>query len=265
MDAPARDPGAIRANGWRQGSLLMPSDLPHDTLASLNLPEQALLYVLAHDCDLVQPDFEKEPSVELLVIVPIDTPDGNHAHGKNSRIIDFDTGAGTFRAVCHSRFTLPRWILCTVKPADLPPVDEYTRDMISQWISKRYIRPAFPDTFNRRLAAQKKQIQKFLKNHGARFWQILVACNPSHEELPDGDPYELLVWLVESPDFDASAASVTSSSLANDFANILKQCPSINLEECRVVTEDDVTLGHTRLFSEWDFDYLTHREALQPA
>ncbi len=265
MDASKPDADAIRTNGWRQGSLLLPANLPREVVASLDLADGALLYVLTHDCDLVQPDFEKEPSVEFLVVVPISKADGNYLHGRHPRIIDVLTKGGAFRASCHSRTVLKREILCSIRPAGGPAFDDYTRDVISQWISKRYIRPAFPDAFNFRLRHQGKAIQKFLKEHGHRFRQILVACNPARTELPPDDSYDLILWLVEVFDLDTSAAAVSSAALAHQLGGILRQCPGILLDDCRVVTEDDVTLGHTRIMAEWDFDYLTHREALQPS
>ncbi len=264
MHLPAQDADAIRANGWRQGSLLQPVDLPlpRKVQPHFEILQGAYFYVLTHDCDLVQPDFGKEPSVEVLVISPIEKIDGNFAHGRHPRTIDFQIGADAFRANCHTRHTFQRSILAGIRPVNELTVEDYTRDVISEWISKRYIRPAFPDEFNRRLHGRGKAIQKFLKDHGSRFWQILISCNPSREELPANEKYDLLIWLVEDPNLKESVDEEPSSSLAKEFGKIIEGCPGIQLNDCRMVTEEDVTLGHTRIFSAWDFDYLSHREVL---
>ena len=139
-------------------------------------------------------------------------------------------------------------------------------DLICEWVAKRYIRPAFPDEFNRRIREQATQIQKFFKRNGHHFSQILIHCAPERDELSNGEKYDLTVWMVVlSPHEPGSPEAGAMDALIKDFHKILEGCPDIRTDDCRSVTEDDVTLGHLRLFSEWDFDYLTHREAVQPS
>lgn len=258
MGDPSTDADVIRARGWRQGSLLRPVELPLEFRPDPPLHEDALLYVLTHDCDLVQTDFEKEPYVEFLVISPIQQIDGNFAFGRHPRLLDFQILEAPFRVCCHDRITLSRSILAQLEPVQDLPVDDYVRDLIAEWVSKRYIRPAFPDEFNRRLAEQGKRIQQFCKKFGHNFSQIYIHCTPERDELPAGDSYDLTVWMVLIPITDPGDAQ----SLARDLAKILEGCPDIRVDDCRLVTEDDVTLAHLRIFSPWDFDYLTHREPL---
>lgn len=265
MEAPLTDADAIRARGWRQGSIIRPAALPPESIADRSLPENTLLYVLTHDCDLVQADFEKEPYVELLVMAPINQPDGNFAFGRHPRLLDIQLAGGAFRLCCHDRLRLSRPLLAGIDPLREMAADPYLRDLIAEWMAKRYLRPAFPDAFNRRIAEQGRPIQRFCKKWGHLFSQFYIHCAPEGEELPDGATYDLTVWMVLQTEAAGSAAATGARALAEQFANILKACPGIQLDDCRSVTEDDVTLAHLHIFSPWDFDYLTHREALHPS
>ncbi|MGB0744714.1 MAG: hypothetical protein ACPGSB_09325, partial [Opitutales bacterium] len=113
------DAGKIRANKWRQGCVLLPDELPDGVLEDLSLPSlngEFLFYVLTHDCDLVQADFTKEPTAELLLITQVASPDGNLTHGKNSRVLEFSIGESYYRASCHDRYRIDRRLLAKVKP-----------------------------------------------------------------------------------------------------------------------------------------------------
>jgi hypothetical protein len=254
----------IRANHWRQGCVLLPEQLPEEVLASFSLPvgDGRLLYVLTHDCDLVQADFTKEPYVELLLITPVSVADGNLTHGKNSRLLDFNVGVSAYRASCHDRFRIDRQLLAKQAPSAVHPIDTALCDLITDWISKRYIRPAFPDAFNIRLNREARAIRKYLKKYGQMFERIYIICNPQLEELSDDEDYQLTVWLVlEDP--EAGPGDVrTAQELVVQLEQILDGCRGIKVLDCRVVRESEITLAHLRILSLWDFDDLSYR-ALQ--
>ncbi len=227
-----------------------------------DLPPDALLLVLTHDCDLVQPDFEKEPFVEFLVLQPIPRTDGNFAHGRHPRFLDFAIGEGCFRAFCHHRHRRPRICLTACAPLETHPIDDPLSDLVTQWIAKRYTRPAFPDAFNLRLSRDQRAIKRFFQSNGHHFRDILINCTPRHDELNDGNPYQLIAWLVLAP--DATLSETERQNLTIEFEQLLGGCPGIEIGECRIVDEGDVSLAHLRYLLPWDFDYLTHRETLNP-
>jgi len=163
----------IRERGWRQGSVLIPTNLDPEIRDGLSLHEDSLLFVLTQDCDLVQPDFEKEPYVELLEIRPVTTVDGNYEHGRNARKLDFFLGESAYRASCHDRHRLNRAILANIEPSGYHPVERTLCDMVADWIAKRYARPAFPDAFNRRLASETYQgSRSFRQLVNAKFYAL---------------------------------------------------------------------------------------------
>ncbi len=256
------DAEKIRANGWKQGAVLLPERLPEGVLDDFNLPEHALLYVLTHDCDLVQPDFQKEPHVEVLVIESITTIDGNYTHGKNSRLLHFSIGEGAFQASCHDRHRLDRKMFAQIAPSEAHPVNPILCALISEWMSKRYTRAAFPDAFNRRLSCERKFIRKFFQEHGECFDQILIRCEPGREELFDDQDYRVAVWLVLDDSQRSGLDTFAVQKSVVEFEQTLNGCRGIELLDCRAVEESQVTLAHLRFFSPWDFDDLTFKETL---
>lgn len=240
--------------------MLLPENLPKELVGSLSLKAGQLLYVLTHDCDLVQSDFDKEPYVELLAITPTTMADGNFTHGRNSRLLDFEIGAKSFRASCHDRYRLERRVLATLSPSEAHPVDPLLCDLISNWMAKRYIRPAFPDSFNIRLKREERAIRKFLKTHGQAYERIYMACDPGEKELTDDADYRLTVWLVLRESDLEPVDVLKAQELVVEFEQILDGCRGIDVLECRAVPESEVTLAHLRVLSLWDFDYLTFRE-----
>ncbi|MCC5835437.1 MAG: hypothetical protein JJU20_11945 [Opitutales bacterium] len=255
------DAAKIRANQWKQGCVLLPEKLPSEILNSLQFEEGQLFYVLTHDCDLVQADFTKEPYVELLKIKPMSTVDGNLIHGKNSRQLDFKIGESSFRASCHDRYRIDRRLLAGLKPSEIHPNDERLCDLITDWIAKRYIRPAFPDAFNIRLGRESRTIKQFLKKFGHVYERVYMVCDPQLEELNDDADYKLTVWLVFREEDEELVDVVKAQKLVVEFEQILNGCRGIDVCECLAVGESEVTLAHLRTLSLWDFDYLTRSES----
>lgn len=251
------DAELIRANKWRQGCILLPEVLAPALRKELRLEANSLLYILTHDCDLVQPNFSKEPYVEVLVLRQIIDVDGSFVHGKNSRLLDLQIGESSYRASCHERHGLDRKLLAQSNPSEVHSIGEGTIDMIAEWMSKRYVRPAFPDEFNRRLGRESARIRKFFKKHGKDFNRIYIICDPLKEELKEDTSYHLSVWLVLNDD-DCSPESM--QEVVTSLEQILGGCAGIEIGDCYAVNESELTLAHLRVMSLWDFDYLTYRE-----
>jgi len=259
----------IVQHGWRQGAVLLPESAP-DTNAfepSLkNINAKSILIVITQDCDIVQPDFEKEPYVEILLASPVSgATNGNCLYGKNPRLIQFHVGERCFEASCHDRARMDRRILATCSPCEIHCVDEDHILMLRQWLAKRYTRPAFPDQLNRRVNAKPygPAIRKILEQRGHLFQQIFLSCTPRDEELLDGTPYQLAIWptmsLEDHEDDDLRAEAIQATT---DLEASLTKCQGIVIAQCQVRHQGQVTLDDLYFFSEWDFDFLTHRGIL---
>jgi hypothetical protein len=264
------DADAIRGKGWRQGAILAPGSLPGDCVFEPALPSvtaDSVLVVLTQDCDLIQPDFDKEPFVELIRAVPVSSPDGNLLYGKNPRRIQFRIGAAIFEASCHERTRIDRRHLTGIAASMTHGIDPTTLDLLREWVAKRYIRPAFPDSFNARIwrSAQGKAIRKLLERKGELFLDLYVMCDPSDQELEEGTAYRIDVWpTMGSEDYQDEDRRRAAVETCTSLEALLASCPGIEISTCELRHEGQITLDDLRFFARWDFDDLTHRETLSP-
>ena len=256
---------AIRDRRWRQGSVLLPESLPQDCLFEPPLSptsSEAVLIVLTQDCDLVQSDFGKEPYVEVIRAVPVQNQDGNLLYGKNPRRIHFQIGEVTHEAICHERTRIPRQLLASIDSSSTHVLDSLTLELLRGWIAKRYIRPAFPDTFNGRVrqGPNGKAIRKLLERNGDWFRDIYLMCTPSDEELADGETYEIVVWpTMGSEDFDDQAMRLAATKVVTELEGLLANCSDIKVNECSLRHEGQISLDDLHYVAVWDFDDLSHR------
>jgi hypothetical protein len=262
------DADEIRDRGWRQGSALLPDSLPGDCVFEPALPDasgEAVFLILTQDCDLVQSDFEKEPFVELIRAVPVERTDGNLLYGKNPRRIHFRIGEITFEASCHERSRTSRRHLATCTPSAAHALDPLTLALLREWIAKRYTRPAFPDAFNERVRQGQngRAIRKLLEREGHYFFDLYLSCNPFDRELPEGEPYEIMVWpTMGSEDYRDEEMRKAAGDACVDLEKLLLKCSGIRVNECSLRHEGQITLDDLHFFAPWDFDDLSHREKL---
>jgi hypothetical protein len=260
------DAEAIWHNDWRQGSILLPESLcarPHFQPA-LQLAPEDILIVLTQDCDLVQKDFAKEPFVEIIKATPIiGNPDGNFLYGKNPRIIQFPIGEQHFQASCHDRSWLDRRLLAQVKPSEVHVLHPSVIHLLREWVAKRYIRPAFPDEFNARIRKDPtgKALRRLLELQGHLFQDLYLFCDPADQELPPGNSYKIILWpAMSSQDYEDEMLRQLARQACSQIEAILAECPGIDVIECEVRHEGQITLDDLRYFKAWDFDHLTQRQ-----
>ena len=152
----------IRRKGWAQGAVIAPEAARALVFrVPMVVEDDAVLVVISQSCDVVQRSFEKEPWVEVLKARRTQEIDGNLAHGKHPRMVQFELDGVVHEASCNDRTMFPREELAKIEP-DARRMGDHTIDMLSEWIAKRYVRPAFPDELNRRLDIQRSEIGKVL-------------------------------------------------------------------------------------------------------
>jgi hypothetical protein len=183
---------ALRGHGWQQGSVLPPSVVvaaqkksrwPHHIAVG---PDDWLI-VVSHACDLRNRKPENEPDVEVLVARPYagKKADSRETHGKNSRRLHFEgeVSRTTIRLVAHAneRFAIDRLLL-----ADAPPdqqrvvghpgqTPDPTLQVLITWITKRYLRQAFPDEFDQVACQAKQKVDEFLIKHAGEILGVFIA------------------------------------------------------------------------------------------
>ncbi|MCC5844923.1 MAG: hypothetical protein JJU05_11785 [Verrucomicrobia bacterium] len=255
----------IRNRGWTQGSVLPPCQIP--VLAPMET--EAGWLVITQACDLVHTDFEQEPYVELLPLHAV--PDtqrgqiGNFLHGKNPRVLCFEIGRRLFQVYGRERERLDRKVLATVLPDPGLRLEGAILRMLTNWLAKRYIRPALPDAFNARLGEKPhgKKIRGLLKQKGHWIESILIQCSPPRDELTDSQNYKAVLWLLMRVDlYDIPSARDEALDLAESFEELLENVKGIDFLDCSLLSEAEVSLDDLRSFVPWDFDDLSHRDDL---
>ena len=260
------DAEAIWQHEWRQGSILLPEALcaPLPCQPPMSMAAEDILIVLTQDCDLVQADFAKEPYVETLRAIPISgKPDGNFLYGKNPRIIQFPIGERHFQASCHDRSRLDRRLLAQVKPSEVHVLQPSALHLLREWVAKRYIRPAFPDEFNARIRNDPtgKALRRLLELQGHLFQDLYLFCDPADQELPLGQLYKIIVWpVMSSLDYEDEMLRQQARDASSQIEAILSNCTDIDVIECELRHEGQISLDDLRYFKAWDFDHLTQRQ-----
>jgi len=251
----------IRETGWRQGSVI-----PADSLPDVPVRECEGFLLISQSCDVVHGDFKQEPVVELLPLHRIPESDGNRLYGKNPRVLHIEIDEGSVELLARERFSIPRQVLAKFAPATDLAVSGAELRLICEWLSKRYVRPAFPDAFNTRILSnpQGRKIRRLFKHKGRHIESIWVGCSPHDTELPDGEPYKVVVWfLMRKKLHDDPEIQRHGVELAEGFEEILSEIDGIDCRDCSLKGEHQVTLDDARIFVSWDFDDLTHREELK--
>jgi len=261
-----------RDTPWRQGHLL-----GSDAVAALGLrhaaePEQTLVIVASHDCDLAQhPD--GEPVVEVVVGRLLTDKDGTYVHAKSARKLHVEfAGAsacwGEFEAT--AKVAIDKWALNEFTPradANLSPENQATFQM---WLAGRYRRSAFPDEFERRLTRESKlheKIAKAVKPHGDLIAGVFFDVDEGVEFTRDGpdDTYTLDITILHpaDPDFDAAekAADAAAKAIEKEFKEKLfdptKRWQHIELRSCEALSESVLTYQVFKQLKRWRLDHIS--------
>jgi len=267
-----------RETPWRQGHLL-----GSDAVAALELrhtiePEQTLVIVASHDCDLTQhPD--GEPFVEVVVGRMLANRDGTYAHAKSARKLHVEfTGTtacwGEFEAT--AKVTIDKWLLNEIKPrtdATLSPEDQATFQM---WLASRYRRSAFPDEFERRLTRETKlndKITKAVKPYSELISGVFFDVDGGVEVTRVGpdDTYTLDIIILHQaePNFDAAekAADEAAKAIEKAFKDKLftptKTWQQIELRSCEPISESVLTYQVFKQLKRWRLDHISLAAAPQ--
>jgi hypothetical protein len=182
-------------------------------------------------------------------------------HAKNPRRLQFTEGNRTYEIRMHERCHAPRQSLLGYVPRQLNLEENLIRTVI-WWTANRYLRSAFPDAFNERLALAKKSMKKIeaaLKRDGALITGIFLWVDPP-EEIATAVQYRVIMRLTakeevfEQPETETRALELTET-VQQEFDRI----DGIEIVDYQLVSEADFSLADMRTMLRWDYDYLSYR------
>ena len=264
-----------RLTPWRQGHFLSACTVRtlHAVLGTEG--DDAVAVVISHDCDLVQGP-EVEPFVEVIVGRRILKPDGNFTHGKNPRRLHLRGQAGN-NAVwidlnATNRRMVPKEALADAIPdADLK-IEVKERGTLQFWLAARYRRSAFPDEFDRRLAATgtATRLRKILKSEGTHILAVFFDLDEGEEpeKGDEKDTYSLAVDLVYSTAHDPLMAKSSAEGVRKRIEEAFRHCcydqstktwRSIELSSCEPIADEAITYAMSLRLKRWNVDDISFR------
>ena len=190
-----------RNTPWRQGHLLTNEAVTATGLRHPKYPDDTLVIVASHDCDLAQlPD--KEPQVEVVVGRQIPALDGNYTHAKSSRTLhlEFDNEPLLAEFVITEKHSIPKNVLVDFGPMTNVRLSPPNLSTFQRWLASRYRRSAFPDEFQHRMkkAGLTDKIVKAVKPHGSMITAVFFDVDEGQVVARTGpdDVYMLDIILV---------------------------------------------------------------------
>ena len=244
----------IASNGWKQGScLLIPNDLSWEDRNGAKL-KSGLYVLVSQDCDIVNPNIEKEPYVEFLYVEKT-KHNGELSNGKNPRKlhIQINQDSNEFYVEC-----LPynRDFLCKKNLFDLFPcgyVAERELRILINWLAKRYTRPAFPNAFNNRVKNVYKKIQKIMKELAFEAEGLYIQLDRD-KELEETESYKVSFFLL----FSNEVFRDKLDDGAEKIFNCLDKVSGIKVINYRVLSKQEIYLSQFEESKEMDFDFLSY-------
>ena len=248
----------IAALGWQQGSVV-----PDALREQLGVGGEATaIVVLTQDCDLVHSSYDVEPNVELIAGTLVDAADNGLRYGRNPRRLHLEAQRAGAPAVLafsiHGRTTVPRSVLENHAPHESLGLGRDERRLLCEWVAKRYVRAALPDTFNDRAAAAQRKIEKELKRSGEHVTGLFLMIDPD-EERSAGEGYRVILRVTARREALADeGVELGLVRLTQTIASALGSCDGIAVADHQGVSEAEFTLEDLRFFKRWDWDYRSH-------
>ncbi len=260
-----------RNTPWRQGLILTEEAIKAAGLSDLQNPDDTVVIVASHDCDLTQsPD--REPYIEVIVGHKIPEVDGNNMYAKNPRTLHIEF-LNDKSLKCEFNITakrnIPKELLADFAPQkdlSLAPADLYT---FQCWLASRYSRSAFPDEFERRLNEENltEKIVKAVKPSGSAIKAILFDVNGGPDrEVDDIYLLDIIVLYASEPD------AIEAEGIANRVAKKIKDAfnaklfdkksgswRNIELRYIDAISDEVMPVGTAEKYKRWRLDYLSLR------
>ncbi len=262
------DSDAIVNRGWRQGAVLGPE---LTSLASKHAPESVdvsgtdLLILTSHDCDIVNPNIDKEPFVEVLKanVALGQQANKQYLSGRNPRILQFVTQRNGKPALlsfaAYNRWTVPRTLLMSDSAEECLPDKE--RRLIAEWLAKRYIRTAFPTAFDQRWRSKLKDWRELLKRYSEWLQGVYMRLN-TLRELPAGSPYKCHFILAVPHSMRGLAGWAEKRSEMEQAIEIFwdQFKPTIQFVGVDVLGTDEITLADIEPYQRFDAEWVSFED-----
>lgn len=219
--------------------------------------------LISHDCDLAA-TAEVEPQFEFIPIREA-AEDGGKTYGKNPRVLQLRCGDPSTerpiyeldirRRACFDKDRLTGE--ATLHSVQFAPAQLV---ILRRWLSARYGRSAFPDSFESRMDPIRGRIDELSKKSGAGIRALYFDVDDGHmTERENGDePYELIIYVV----YPLSKPAEEAEQFAEKLKAIIEKqfCKEeiwrkVELTSCTAVCEDEFPLLLANSTKTWRVDH----------
>ena len=192
-----------RATPWRQGHVLTDQTVDALGLRDSQMPENTVIAVISHDCDLVSAQ-DKEPNVEVIIGQRVEKIDGNLAYAKNARALHLEFtvngNACVVELLASKKAAVPKSALAGHVPDGNFHLNPKAKSILQRWLAARYRRSAFPDQFEERLneSGFSEKLSKIMRRLGEHIRAVFFEVDDGREVRREGpdDAYSLNIILV---------------------------------------------------------------------
>jgi hypothetical protein len=260
-----------RDTPWRQGHLLSREAFNQLELQKLNSSTDACAVVISHDCDLANPNLEDEPDVEIIVGSFVAKLDGNYAHAKTPRTLHLEVQIGSAEKIIEliaiKKTTIAKKLLAKFSPDKNHLLANVALSALRSWLSIRYNRAAFPDSFVDRFNQVKEKFNKLIKPSEKTLLSVYFDLDRGEiVQRVDGSPYQLSIILVYYAKDDPFDASETISALVKKIEDLFEEkyfiekaeaWNSIELKSCISISDEAITISQARQLQQWHLEHMT--------
>ncbi|MDO3530880.1 hypothetical protein Q3O93_02980 [Ralstonia pseudosolanacearum] len=269
-----------RQFSWRQGDVLTDDAAKALGLQHPENPDQTLVVVVSHDCDLAAVA-DKEPESEVIVGRRIDKMGGD-SYGKTARRLHIEYQAETGPVVLELMATAKRPIskpeLFATDPRQDMGLDGQGIAILQRWLAARYHRAAFPEAFEDRLRGAKipgkrtflRKIEEILADGGEHIRALLFDLDEGKdvERKVSDDLYQLGINVLYNSLLDepaAAAAATTAAEALEELFELAFHSPeagwqNICLQYCDPLSDNAITVAQRETLKQWRLEHMSLQE-----
>ncbi len=219
--------------------------------------------VLNQTCDCINPDLEKEPYLELLPLEKLNgKPDSRLKNGCNPRQIHFqiqeDGQAIWVNAKVTEIISFDRSAYESLEITSGYSIEKNVLNDLVQWRAQRYVRTAFPDSFEIAFRSLSKDFGGLMAKHADSIDSLLISLLP-FDELEEGDCYSMQLHLMVKPELMGKPEMIEElQKTAKEITELLKKVDCFDSPICSVTSLDKMSLWEARNFLDFSrYDHLS--------
>lgn len=255
-----------RNTKWRQGHLLTPDAAQALGLGDPSHPEQTLVVVASHDCDLANANMRVEPNVEVIVGKIVPRRISGMSFLRNVRTLHLDLeragSACVIELVQNARVTISKQVLASFEPDPTCSLDVKGKHLLQRWLSARYYRASFSESFGARFNAVKDQFSQLVDHSPLQVVDVFFDVDGGENlELEEGTAHQLTIALVVQSGQDADLTEQLELEFKERIFHLFDNAmhpDAVNLVDCQLFTEQEMTLQAARKMKRWYLEHLSH-------